>query len=211
VPAGLRGLSFPAAFDSRNSLPLGNVDFHLHPHYRSQTSLDATLLKTQAGGDVFVTEKYQDQIAAILAEWSSSLLQSPQDTGAIEKALTLNFSGSSFRPVESRLARSGAIEIRQNKFTRETALGRDAFLQELRSAMSSLPKIVTAEFRVVSIDAVSSPSSTTGVAPEGKDALGTAGEDGGATRIQPGLRTRVRYELVGSGRDFFREQRVGHW
>jgi len=206
VPAGLRGLSFPAVFDSRNSLPVGTVDFHLHPHYRSQTSLDAALLKTQAGLDVFVTEKYQDQIAAILAEWSSSLLQSPQETRAVEKALTSDFSGSSLRPVESRLTRSGAIEIRQNKFMRETALGRDAFLQEFRSAMNSLSKIVTAEFQVVSIDVAPAHSSITRVNTEGKDAS--------VARIQQlpaGLRTRVRYELVGSGRDFFREQRVGEW
>ena len=65
--------------------------------------LDATLLKTQAGLDNFVTEKYADQIAAILAEWSSSLLQSPQDMRAIGKVLTSDFSGSSLRPAESRL------------------------------------------------------------------------------------------------------------
>jgi tetratricopeptide (TPR) repeat protein/peroxiredoxin len=191
----------------------------LHPHYRAQMPLDATLLKTQAGLDAFVTEKYQDLIAEILAEWSSSLLQSPPDTRAVEKAFALDFSGSPFRPVESRLVRSGpALEIRQNKFTRLTALGRDAFLQELRSAMSSFSKIVTAEFQVVSIDVVPVPFSIFGVNTEGKDALGTAGGDAGVTRIQPSqelhagrLKTRVRYELVGSGHDFYREQRVGHW
>ena len=38
--------------------------------------LDALLLKTQAGSDDFVTEKYADQIAAIFAQWSSGLLRS---------------------------------------------------------------------------------------------------------------------------------------
>jgi hypothetical protein len=87
VPARLRGLAFPfPAFESENLLS-PNGDLHLHPHYRAQMPLDATLLKTQAGLDAFITEKYQDQIAAILAEWSSSLLQSPQDTRAVEKVL----------------------------------------------------------------------------------------------------------------------------
>src|ERR1700686_1411401 len=74
--------------------------------------------------------------------------------------------------------------------------------------MSSFSKIVTAEFQVVSIDAVPAPSNV----------LGTAGGDAGATGIQPSrelhagrLRTRVRYDLVGSGQDFYREQRVGEW
>ncbi|HXM23455.1 MAG TPA: tetratricopeptide repeat protein [Terriglobales bacterium] len=218
VPARLRGPAFPFSypFDSRNTLsPESDVDFHVHLHYRAQMPLDATLLKTQAGLDAFVTEQYQDQIVAILAEWSSSLLQSPQDTRAVEKALTLDFSGSSFRPVESRLVRSGpALEIRQNKFTPQTALGRDDFLRELRSAMSFFSKIVTAEFQVVSIDVVPAPSSMAGVRTEGKNALGTAGGDAGATRIPEfagRLKTRVRHGLVGSGQDFYREQRVGHW
>src|ERR1700719_4136372 len=153
VPAGLRGFAFPFIFDSRNTpLSAGDVDFHLHPRYRSETPLDAALLKTQAGLDGFITEKYHDQIAAILAEWSSSLLQSPVDARAVAKSLALDFLGSSFRPVESRLVRSGpALEIRQNKFTSLSALGGEAFLQELQSAMSSFSKIITAEFQVVSI------------------------------------------------------------
>ncbi|HLB88636.1 MAG TPA: hypothetical protein VJK29_13380, partial [Terriglobales bacterium] len=137
LPARLRDLAFPSAYAFQTS---ANPEFHLHPHYRAQTPLDATLLKTQAGLDDFVTEKYADQIAAILAEWSAGLLESPQEMQAVEKVLTSDFSGSSFRPVESRLVRSGALEICQNKFTRQAALRRDAFLQELRSAFSPFSK-----------------------------------------------------------------------
>jgi len=199
IPARLRGLAFPAIFDSQNtSAPKGNIDFHLHPHYRSQMPLDATLLKTQAGLDKFVTEKYQDQIAAIFAEWSSSLLQSPQDTRALEKVLIPDFSASSLRPVESRLVRSGTVlEVHQNTFAQFPSQGGEAFLQELRSAMNPFSKIVSAEFQVVNIDAI--PAKSSDVDPK-DDA-----------RPPAGLRTRVRYELVGSGLKFYREQRVGHW
>src|SRR5712692_5903986 len=179
VPASLRGLAFSSAYAFQTP---ANPEFHLHPHYRAQTPLDATLLKTQAGLDDFVTEKYADQIAAILAEWSADLLQSPQQVQAVEKVLTSDFSGSSFRPVESRFMRSGALEIRRNKFT-QAALGRDAFLHDLRSAFSSFSKIVTAEFQMTSIDA----------------------------SVPRRLRTRVRYDLVGASTDFYREQRVGEW
>ena len=181
-PAGLRGLGFTSAnaFDFQApSVP----EFHLHPHYRAKLPLEATLLKTQAGLDVFITEKYADEIAAILAQWSAGLLQSPQDIQAVGQVLAPDFSGTSLQPAESRLVRSGpALEARQNKFARHTALGRDAFLQGLRSALSGFSEIVTAEFQVTSIDAFSGS-----------------------------LRTRVRYELVGSGKDFYREQRVGQW
>jgi tetratricopeptide (TPR) repeat protein len=185
VPAGLRGLALPsvASANSQGVLP-PNGEFHLHPHYRAQMPLDATLLKAQTGLDNFVTEKYADQIEAILAGWRSGLLQSPQEIGAIDRVLTSDFSGSSFRPAASHMLRPGPVlEVRRNKFIRQTVLGREAFLQGLRSAVSSFSKIVTAEFQVTSIDA----------------------------SVPGRLRTRVRYDIVGSGQDFYREQRVGEW
>ncbi len=193
VPAGLRGLTFPFAHasDSRN-LPASGGDFHLHPHYHAQLPLEATLLKTRAGLDDFVTEKYHDQIAAILSEWSAGFVGSPQDVRAVEKSLAPNFSGASFRPLESRLVRSGpAVEIRQNKFAGEPTLAKDTFLRDLRSAMDSFSAVITAEFQVTSIDAGSPPISV--------------------SSLPSRLSTRVRYELVGLGKDFYREQRVGYW
>ena len=191
IPAGLRGLAFPFAYASNSAnLPSCCNNFHLHPHYRAQLPLEATLLKTQAGLDEFVTEKYHDQIAAILAEWRAGLLRSPQDVWRVEKILALDFSGSSFRPVESRLVHSGpAVEVRQNKFAGEPALARDAFLRDLQSAMDSFLAVITAEFQVTSIDTESPTISTSGFPSR--------------------LLTRVRYELVGSGKDFDREQRRG--
>jgi tetratricopeptide (TPR) repeat protein/thiol-disulfide isomerase/thioredoxin len=193
VPAGLRGLTFPFAYaPDASTLPSPAGEFHLHPHYRAQLPLEATLLKTQAGLDNFVTEKYHDQIAAILAEWRAGFLESPQDVRAVERILTPDFSGASFRPVESRLVRSGpAVEIRQNKFAREPALAKGDFLRELRSMMSAFSVIITAEFHVTSIDAASPVLS--------------------ASSLPGRIRTAVRYELVGSAKNFYREQRVGHW
>jgi tetratricopeptide (TPR) repeat protein/peroxiredoxin len=192
-PAGLRGLAFPFPYlpEVHNALPIAS-EFHLRPHYRAKLPIEATLLKTQAGSDDFVTEKYQDQIAAILAEWSRGFLAVPQKVQVVEKSLSAEFSGVSFRPVESRLVRSGpAVEVRQNKFSQAPALGRDAFLRELRSAMASFSTMFTAEFQVISIDAGVQSLSSTGF---------------------PGrLQTVVRYELVGSAKEFHREQRVGQW
>jgi tetratricopeptide (TPR) repeat protein len=192
IPAGLRGLGWPTVygFDAADA-PSSQGEFHLHPHYRTRRPLDALLLKTGAGLDDFVTEKYADQIAAILAQWSSGLLHSPPDVSAVEKVLLPNFSGSSPRPVESRVVRSGpAIEVHHNTFKRETALGREAFLRELRSALSGFAKILTAEFQVTSIDAASIPS---------------------AALSPVRLQTRIRYELVATGPGLYREQRVGYW
>ena len=177
----LRGVPFLPSL----SRPLRAADneFHLHPRYRAQVPTEPALLKTKAGFDDFVTEKYHDQIAIILAKWSAGLLESPQRMEAIEKALAPGFLGCSLRPMESRLVRpSAALDVRRVTFKPEPTLGRDAFVQELRSAMSGLSKILTAEFQITGITA-------------------SAGS----------LETRVRYELVGTGSSFHREQRVGFW
>ena len=196
IPAGLladslRGLGWPSlhGIDSANT-DLSSGEFHLHPHYRMPGPLDALLLKTQVGLDDFVTEQYADEIAAMLARWSSTLLKSPQDVKEVEKVLAPIFSGSSLRPAESRIARPGpVIEVRHNTFRSDTALGRDEFLKELRVSLSGFSKILTAEFQVATIDASPKPTVFS------------------ASQIQ----TRIRYELVATGRDFYREQRVGYW
>src|ERR1700719_4649920 len=93
--------------DAQNT-PLVNAGFPLHPHYRAQTALDTTLLKAQTGLDDFITERYHDQIAAILANWTTNLLESPKGLQAIEKVLAPNFLGSSPQPAGSKIARPGS-------------------------------------------------------------------------------------------------------
>jgi tetratricopeptide (TPR) repeat protein len=196
IPTSLWASTFPAFRSSTSRTePASDAGFHLHPHYRSERPLDATLLKVQAGLDDFITEKYTDQIGAILAQWSASLLQSPRETQAIARILAPDFSGEAFQPSESRVVRSSAgIEVRQNRFASEATRNRDAFLQEWQSVFGAFTQIVTAEFQITAIDALSVQASTP------------------AHPGQPGsLQTRVRYEIVGTGAGFHREQRVGHW
>jgi tetratricopeptide (TPR) repeat protein len=180
----MRSLALPLLRRLRGQTPpLVDAGFHLHPHYRAQTALDATLLMTQAGLDGFITEKYHDQIAVILKQWTANLLESQGQLRAIESALAPSFLGSSPQPTESRIVRPGAaLEVRRVVFSTQPSLTPNTFVRELQSSLASFSKIETAELQVTSIDA------------------------------QPGgLRTRVRYELVGTGQGFHREQRVGWW
>jgi tetratricopeptide (TPR) repeat protein/peroxiredoxin len=84
---------------------------------------------------------------------------------------------------------SSGIEISQNKFGIQARLGKEAFAQELRSTLGAFAKVVTAEFQVTAITA--RPASP--------------------AQSPRQVRTRVRYDLVGSSSGFFREQRVGYW
>ena len=189
IPASLWGLRLPdfGPIASSEVAP-ADAGFHLHPHYRTERPLDATLLKVRSGLDEFVNEKYADQIAATLAEWSASLLQSSRDTQAIAKVLAPDFSGTSLLPLESLVVRSGLIDVRRNKFDEKAELHRDDFLRDWQSSLGTLSRIVTAEFQVTGIDAEGTPSQ-----PPSR------------------LETRIRYEIVGSGTNLYREQRVGSW
>src|SRR6202051_3844964 len=191
IPAGMRGFGLASLYGSESIQTDPSArEYHLHPHYRMSRPLDAVLLKTKSGLDDFVTEEYADEIAAVLAKWSSGLLESPQNIRAIENCLLPGFRGISLRPLESRVVRPGpAIEVRHNIFKVEAALGPPAFLQELRSALNGFSKIVTAEFQVTSIELGSAP----------------------AAPPEVHLKSSIRYELVGTGRGFYREQRVGDW
>ncbi len=177
IPANLRKI---AAAPPSSPEP----EFHLHPHYRDQTPLDAALLQINPELDGFLTEKYHDSIARILDTWTTSLLQSPTNTEVFEKALSGMFMGTSWQPVESHPLRpvSATLDLRRLRFAPQHYLKSEAFIRELRDALSGFSKILTAEFQITRMD----PNASS-------------------------FRTRVRYELVGTGQSFYREQRIGYW
>ncbi|HLQ77624.1 MAG TPA: VCBS repeat-containing protein, partial [Terriglobia bacterium] len=147
--------------------------------------------KVQAGLDEFVTEKYQDSVAEVLNEWSSELLEFSGATAALERVMTATFSGTSANARVAQPVRTGTLQVQQMKFRENEAVGREEFLRGWRSYVKDFSQILTAEFQVTGIHA-GSPSALAA----------------GFTRY---LQTSVRFELVGSGAGFFREQRVGNW
>ena len=188
IPKALRGFSPDLQqLDSREVST--RSEFQVHPRYRSARPLDATLAKVEAGLDEFITEKYADQISAILDRWKANLLQSPKPLESFVRSMSAQFSGAALRPTESRVIRkSPVIQIWQNTFASTTSLDKDTFLRELSTVLKDLSKIIIADFQITAIEPLASSS--------------------GSLR---GLNTRVRYEIVGSATGFYREQRVGNW
>lgn len=158
-------------------------DFHLHPRYRTQRPLDSTLLKVQAGHDSFPSELFAERIDAILGKWRNSLLQSPTNTQTIEKTLAPGFRGSSLRAREIRRLRTGIIQVAEHKFVADPLLGSSDFIAEWRSSVQEFSKFLTIDFYVTRIE-VENPRH---------------------------IKTCVRYELVGIGDAFHREQQIGDW
>jgi tetratricopeptide (TPR) repeat protein len=145
-----------------------------------------------AGFDEFVTEKYQDQVAAIFSEWSSQLLQSSRELTALVRVMSADFSGQSLNNGKLQSADAAMpLEVWRMQFPDQPGLGKDAFLSDLPSYLGAFSKLIIVEFQIVRIHAESQEPATTG-APKH-------------------LTTTVRFEFVGTGSGFHREQRVGHW
>jgi len=167
-------------------------EFHVRPRYRMPRGIEAVLRKVPAGFDEFVTEKYQDHIAKVFSEWSLELAQSPENTAALEKSISSDFLGASLKPSAWKLVYEGSpLQVWKGEFAGDAMLRRDDFLAKWRSSVSVFSKIITAEFQVTSIHSIAEVASTPG-----------------QTQL---LETLVRFELVGTGQDFHREQRVGNW
>jgi tetratricopeptide (TPR) repeat protein len=190
---------FPAkfsSFSSSSTFPFREgaapVELHVHPQYRLPRGIEAMLRKVPAGFDEFVSEKIQDQVAVVLRAWSEELLRSAQDTATLETVLSPKFLGFSPQASLWRSVRDdGVLHISQLKAAGERRIDRTVFLTEWRSAISSFSKITTAELQVTKIHAAASVAT---------------GSIGSQT-----LDTLVRFEIVGAGTDFHREQRVGNW
>jgi tetratricopeptide (TPR) repeat protein len=156
-------------------------EFHLHAHYRSQLPLDTVLSKVPAGTDVFVNENYAAQIEAILRSWSGALCGSTMSLDSIAESLGEGFSGTALSGAQLQTLRTGIIEVWKCSFP-ENRVSRDVFLRELRASLSGFSRILTAEFQITRIDAK-----------------------------LPQVQTRIRYEVIGTGKKFWREQRTGYW
>jgi len=186
MPSRFWRMNFPSVVPS--GAPAG-AQFYLHPRYRGERPLDAMLGKVQTGSDGFISEKWADQIDAILAEWSAGLKRSPRDVQAIGNTLSENFSGKSLRADESQLVRSNAgIEVHRNAFAGVAVLDRHAFVREWQSYLAAFSRIQVAEFQITRMDCNSADSAS-----------------------PRHLETTIRHEIAGTDTEFYREQRVGIW
>ena len=155
--------------------------------------LESVLLKVEPGYDQFLMEKSAAQIDSVLAKWSAGLRRDARHVASIRDALAAGFLGAGLKPVQSRTVRSeGGLQTHRNSFAQNADLSATSFLQSWALSLVTYSEIITAEFQITEI----------------KDSQ-TEGNSKSSTHSS--LRTRVRYELVGSGQGFYREQRIGEW
>jgi tetratricopeptide (TPR) repeat protein len=189
IPAPLLGLGHPALFRPDRGVPPPHaLDDRVIPHYRQAAPLDEVLRDVEPGFDAFISEKYAEQIEAVLAKWSAELRQSPAGLAAVASSVLPSLEALSLNPAQRRPLRPMAgLEVYRNQYAAPLTLGRAAFMAEFRGFVGVFAGLITAEFKVTGISAsrdVPDPDT---------------------------IQTRVRYDLVGRGVDFFRGERVGDW
>jgi Flp pilus assembly protein TadD/peroxiredoxin len=165
--------------------PASDAQTHHHLRLRPPASLEPILRHVAPGSDAFPEEKTAQELGRRLEAFGAKLCASPQDVGeALAGLLAPEFREGRVTPGAERPVTTGGLEVARAAAAGE-ALARDAFVRDFAALLDGLDRIAVAELLITEL------------------------------RVEPGAgeaaRTLVRYDLVGSGRDAWRAQRVGRW
>jgi tetratricopeptide (TPR) repeat protein len=184
-PFGLPG-PLPISTDPFSGSPLDFADIRLKPSYPSKSPLEDVLRRVAAGSDEYLTEKYAEEIAALLEGWSQAIKASPRDLAALKNFSDAEITASPLAMPEEKVVRSGeGIELAKRRFPAPPVAGRERFLEGMAAYLAPFARLETAEFQIVSIEVV--------------------------TESPLRIRAGIRYGLVGGRIDQRREERVGLW
>jgi len=158
------------------------------PTLAAPESMEPFLKHLDPGSDAFPMERQAAAIEARLGELSQALRAGADRTAAVAgDLLDPGFRGARLLPAEEA-AGAQPLEVKRAKdLPRDFTLDARAFPAELRRLIGDMRDVTVAEFLVVSID------------PDGP-----AG-------APSGVRTTVRYDLVGGGTKAYRVEHVGEW
>jgi Flp pilus assembly protein TadD/peroxiredoxin len=176
-------LSFAGSLDDEQ-FPF--TDVRLKPHYPAKSPLEDTLRLVAPGTDQYITEKYADEIMNLLGIWGEGLKSATPALAELTKLLDPSIEATPLVPVQEICLRSGnGLEIFRRQFTSQAAPGREQFLHQIKTYLSLISRVETAEFEIVGIEEMAGASSD--------------------------ARVDIRYDLVGTRADNQREERIGHW
>jgi Flp pilus assembly protein TadD/peroxiredoxin len=189
LPAPLYSSSFRpllAEIPGARNTAFDFADFRLTPHYPAKSPLDDILRKVVPGTDGYITEKYAFEIMRLLEEWSHGLKVGPPALDVLAKFLDTSLEACSLVPIQQTTLRSAyGLEVFRRKFASNAVSGRERFLQEIKTYLATVSRVETAEFEITGIEEIAG--------------------------FSPLVRIEIRYDLVGTGTDTTREQRVGYW
>ncbi len=122
----------------------------------------------------------------LLNEWSRGLKVTPPALAVLAKFLDPSIEATPLVPTQENTVRSGSgIEVIRRQFSTNVVSGRERFLQEIKTYLTPISWVETAEFEIVGIE-----------------------ETSGSL---PTVHIDIRYDIVGTRTDNGREERIGHW
>ena len=169
------------------SKPQDKTDYR--PTLAVPESMQPFLKHLEPGNDPFPMEGQAQEIEARLRELSAAFRTGAPATASITKELLdPSFRGARLLPVENAAPAQAPLEVtRAKELPRELALDARTFAAELRRLRDDIRAVATAEFLIIAI------------APDGP-----AGSPSG-------VRTTVRYDIVGAGTTAYRVEHIGEW
>jgi len=161
--------------------------------YRPKLAVSETvepfLKQLEPGNDGFPLERQAQELDARLRELSDALRGGgTRAAGVIERLLDPGFRGARLWPIEGAATSQAPLEVTRAKdLPRDAALDARAFAAELRRLVDDVRDVAVAELLITSI------------------------EPDGPADSPSGLRTTVRYDIVGAGTKAYRVEHIGEW
>ncbi len=169
---------------SAQTSPFPFADVRLTPHYPARSPLDDILALASPGTDEYVTEGYVAEILTLLEEWSRQLKVNSDATKTLIGFVDASIRANDFTSAREIPLRAGSsIKVFQRKFSADILGGRDRFVANLRSYLSSLGKIEVADFDIFSCTQSAESPLT--------------------------VELKIRYDFVGLRDENVREERIG--
>jgi Flp pilus assembly protein TadD/peroxiredoxin len=181
-------LSSPSSATVRGEpAPAREQPFTYRPKLVVPEAVQPFLEQLPPGKDAFPEEREAEELAARLAELSERLRKNPEGATEISDFLLAPaFRGGRLQPTdEVEVSGRSALQIfRARAMAEEPVLDSRGFSLELRNLVEGFRKVALAEFLITSID---------------------------VKREEGLVRTSVRYDIVGPGKDVWCVQRLGVW
>jgi len=148
--------------------------------------LEKFIAKLDPATDVFPTEVYAAEIEKLLADWSAALCRSVHDLDSIRRSLSESITASSLQPSETITLRATVpLHIERRSFRGKETTNRESFLNGWEAYIASFASLQVVELEIYAVRIVSESP----------------------LRVD----TDLHCDLVGTGKDGTREQRVGSW
>jgi Tfp pilus assembly protein PilF/peroxiredoxin len=188
VHVSTAGTAHPTADSLRDgSTAQDRTDYR--PTLAVPDSMQPFLKHLEPGNDSFPMERQVQEIEVCLRDLSVAFRAGPPETASITKTLLdPGFRGARLLPLEGTAQAQAAIEVERAKaLPRDLTLDFRSFGAELRRLRDDIRAVAVAEFLIVAI------------APDGP------------ADSPSGVRTTVRYDIVGAGTTTYRVEHIGEW